>query len=737
MMSSSYCRWNLQGHDESTSEGDFVALAAPPASRPGFPAAPGEAAQGGDTVMCLWEECGIVFTHLPTLIDHIHSEHIGVHKSNYTCRWATCSRRGLAQTSRFALIIHIRSHTGEKLFNCSHPAYDKSFTRSDALAKHVRLQRNMLPPTSGRGGNRERKRSLSPASSLQPQPTPRERQRHIQYRQSRVPADLPDSPPDLLLLLHESASALTSPECSSLTTCARNASKVQDSTHSVTSSVPDPPAVQQGIHQAISLFCNTLSDPQFSVSLVEAPNDWLRANSSQILQVPSICGKEHVEVNLIYPRFFVYTLEFLECYVPSEVESLKAKYIEWTNHVDEITQLINHESIKVTLDRYLAQHKTGFQLNNPAIVDKILKLDALSIVARILAMLREPQRRRLLLGQRGSQAQSLLDLIQMLLDSFDLSIVHSFLVKTLVELSKRSGLYPQRLLLPNIDIRGDQVDGGTFGDVWKGDLDGRPVAVKKMRVFRSSEVRELMKAYTKEAVLWAQLSSPFVVPFCGVYCTNEPSPRACLVSPWMDNGNLPQYLKDNPKADRLQLMQDVALGLEYLHSFSLPVIHGDLKGLNILIASGPRACIADFGLSIIAEDPNFQFTVTATSNGLGSIPWMAPELFDCDNPERKRKSRASDIYALGSVGYEMYAGRPPFFEHRSPMRAIMDNRPLLRPAGTELDDAIWELIEKCRRTDPASRPDASEVVRQLRCHPGARDYELAPLYVWYQKKGAT
>jgi hypothetical protein len=125
-----------------------------------------------DSVTCQWENCGIVYTHLPTLIEHIHSVHIGVHKSNYTCEWTTCQRRGLPQTSRFALISHIRSHTGEKPFTCARPECDKSFTRSDALAKHMRLQHNISPPLPGRGGSRKRKRNPEDAERNPHTPPP-------------------------------------------------------------------------------------------------------------------------------------------------------------------------------------------------------------------------------------------------------------------------------------------------------------------------------------------------------------------------------------------------------------------------------------------------------------------------------------------------------------------------------------------------------------------------------------
>lgn len=117
----------------------------------------------------------------------------------YTCQWTGCPRIGKNQNGKLALVGHLRSHTGEKPFDCpkpgaphllppSHPQAllltpdyppecDKSFSRSDALQKHVRVQHpehfaaskpTAAPPTSTKKRSSTKpKRSGSIDSSVQ------------------------------------------------------------------------------------------------------------------------------------------------------------------------------------------------------------------------------------------------------------------------------------------------------------------------------------------------------------------------------------------------------------------------------------------------------------------------------------------------------------------------------------------------------------------------------------------
>ena len=54
-----------------------------------------------------------------------------------------------------------------------------------------------------------------------------------------------------------------------------------------------------------------------------------------------------------------------------------------------------------------------------------------------------------------------------------------------------------------------------------------------------------LQEFSSEAVLWRQLSHPNILPFYGIHHLEEVTPRLCLTSPWMPNGNAVEFLKQN------------------------------------------------------------------------------------------------------------------------------------------------------------------------------------------------
>ncbi|KAJ6549883.1 kinase-like domain-containing protein, partial [Mycena capillaripes] len=223
----------------------------------------------------------------------------------------------------------------------------------------------------------------------------------------------------------------------------------------------------------------------------------------------------------------------------------------------------------------------------------------------------------------------------------------------------------------------------------------------------------------KEALIWEGLHHPFILPFLGIDSDTFPS-ALCMVSPWMENGTALQYLEDHGPAEVDRLLLETAEGLTYLHSMN--IVHGDLRGNNILISDNFRVCLSDFGLANIICDT--QITVTASSsNHAGSARWLAPELilpsdFDCDHFTR---TRASDVYAFGCVCYEaspsggiliiLYTGAPLFSEIKNDMAAVLKIRDGKRPEKpVQISDALWKLVSVAWAQDWRQRPDAPEII---------------------------
>ncbi|KAG0649991.1 INO80 complex subunit 1 [Hyphodiscus hymeniophilus] len=91
--------------------------------------------------VCAWVDCDAGdLGNMDRLVEHIHSEHVENRQGpkQYNCEWSDCKTRNSKIQSAYALKSHMRSHTKEKPFYCVLPECDRAFTRSDALAKHMR-----------------------------------------------------------------------------------------------------------------------------------------------------------------------------------------------------------------------------------------------------------------------------------------------------------------------------------------------------------------------------------------------------------------------------------------------------------------------------------------------------------------------------------------------------------------------------------------------------------------------
>ncbi|KAJ7719294.1 kinase-like domain-containing protein [Mycena metata] len=333
------------------------------------------------------------------------------------------------------------------------------------------------------------------------------------------------------------------------------------------------------------------------------------------------------------------------------------------------------------------------------------------ICAKIVGLLSNPETYKQVLSRRNLSAQHLLDFLQDLLDDPSSFSAKPPLVRVLLRLSRVSGRHPRCLTVADLKKEGMQVAAGNFSDLWKGSFRGKDVSIKVMRLFETSDIQVLLQEFSREALIWRQLSHPNLLPFYGLYFLDR---RLCLISPWMQNGNVLAYLNNKPAhINPLSLILDVALGLEYLHKNN--VVHGDLKAINILVTPSHRACIADFGLSSITNPMTLRFTHTTVERGQGGTPrYQAPELFQDDT----RHHFGSDVYAFACVCYE--ARKIPFHEISNDMNVMLKVRDGKRPsrpfswAGTpSVLDELWQLLQDCWNGTSELRPKANEIVERL------------------------
>ncbi len=224
----------------------------------------------------------------------------------------------------------------------------------------------------------------------------------------------------------------------------------------------------------------------------------------------------------------------------------------------------------------------------------------------------------------------------------------------------------------------------------------RVVAIKVLR----PELAVALGAerFLREIKLTARLNHPHILPLLD---SGEAAGFLYYVMPYVEGESLRDRLVREPQLpveEALIIAREVADALEYAHQQG--VVHRDIKPENILISAG-HAVVADFGIARAIQAAGAQ-TVTQTGMLLGTPAYMSPEQAAGESELDGR----SDIYSLGCVLYEMWAGAPPFtgltaqaviamrFTHRPPeVSSVRDGVP------------VWgsRAVARALARDPAER----------------------------------
>jgi serine/threonine protein kinase/Tfp pilus assembly protein PilF len=227
-----------------------------------------------------------------------------------------------------------------------------------------------------------------------------------------------------------------------------------------------------------------------------------------------------------------------------------------------------------------------------------------------------------------------------------------------------------------------------------------------------------LKRFRREAEAAASLEHPCIVP---IYEVGEQDGQCYFSMKFVEGGQLDEVVRsataDSSRGERepmpirraVELIAKVARTVHYAHEHG--ILHRDIKPGNILLDKNGEPHLTDFGLARLIETES---TVTGTLEVLGTPSYMAPEQATGGTT---RVSKATDVYGLGAVLYQLLTGLPPFAGGTTyeTIKLLLETEPRQpRQLNPRVDRDLSTICLKCMEKDPQRRyPSALALAEDL------------------------
>ncbi|XP_026636104.1 kinase suppressor of Ras 1 isoform X4 [Microtus ochrogaster] len=299
--------------------------------------------------------------------------------------------------------------------------------------------------------------------------------------------------------------------------------------------------------------------------------------------------------------------------------------------------------------------------------------------------------------------------------------------------ASQTSVYLQEWDIPFEQVElGEPIGQGRWGRVHRGRWHGE-VAIRLLEM--DGHNQDHLKLFKKEVMNYRQTRHENVVLFMGA-CMNPP--HLAIITSFCKGRTLHSFVRD-PKISldinkTRQIAQEIIKGMGYLHAKG--IVHKDLKSKNVFYDNG-KVVITDFGLfgiSGVVREERRENQLKLSHDWLCYLaPEIVREMIPGRNEDQLPFSKAADVYAFGTVWYELQAREWPF-KHQ-PAEALIWQigsgegvRRVL--ASVSLGKEVGEILSACWAFDLQERPSFSLLMDMLEKLPKLNRRLSHPGHFW-------